>query len=96
MLFLAAACYFSFLNSVVIHNHLHKGMFKTKALNRGLDVMIFSDNVPIEAEIALKQQGREEGRLVMGPDCKVGHCAAIGRDQKGSQSDEKVHPRSTE
>lgn len=40
-----------------------------KALNRGLDVMIFSDNVPIEAEIALKQQGREEGRLVMGPDC---------------------------
>ncbi len=40
-----------------------------KALNRGLDVMIFSDNVPIEAEIALKQQGREQGRLVMGPDC---------------------------
>jgi len=40
-----------------------------KALNRGLDVMIFSDNVPIEAEIALKQQGREAGLLVMGPDC---------------------------
>ncbi|MEM8949077.1 MAG: acyl-CoA synthetase FdrA [Pseudomonadota bacterium] len=40
-----------------------------KALNRGLDVMIFSDNVPIEAEIALKQHGREDGRLVMGPDC---------------------------
>jgi succinyl-CoA synthetase alpha subunit len=40
-----------------------------KALNRGLHVMIFSDNVPIETEIALKQQGREEGLLVMGPDC---------------------------
>lgn len=40
-----------------------------KALNRGLDVMIFSDNVPIEKEIALKQQGREAGLLVMGPDC---------------------------
>jgi FdrA protein len=40
-----------------------------KALNRGLNVMIFSDNVPIEAEIALKQQGREQSRLVMGPDC---------------------------
>ncbi|MEZ5934606.1 MAG: acyl-CoA synthetase FdrA [Alphaproteobacteria bacterium] len=40
-----------------------------KALNRGLHVMIFSDNVPIEAEIALKQQGREAGLLVMGPDC---------------------------
>ena len=40
-----------------------------KALNRGLNVMIFSDNVPIEKEIALKQQGREAGLLVMGPDC---------------------------
>lgn len=40
-----------------------------KALNKGLHVMIFSDNVPIEAEIALKQQGREAGLLVMGPDC---------------------------
>ena len=40
-----------------------------KALNRGLNVMIFSDNVPIEAEIALKQLGRERGLLVMGPDC---------------------------
>lgn len=40
-----------------------------KALNKGLHVMIFSDNVPIEAEIALKQQGRDRGLLVMGPDC---------------------------
>ncbi|MGI9500397.1 MAG: acyl-CoA synthetase FdrA [Geminicoccaceae bacterium] len=40
-----------------------------KALNRGLDVMIFSDNVPISAEIALKQQGKAAGLLVMGPDC---------------------------
>ena len=40
-----------------------------KALNRGLHVMIFSDNMPIEAEIALKQEGRTLGRLVMGPDC---------------------------
>ena len=40
-----------------------------KALNRGLHVMIFSDNVSIQEEIALKQQGRAEGLLVMGPDC---------------------------
>ena len=40
-----------------------------KALNKGLHVMIFSDNVPIEAEISLKQQGRDAGLLVMGPDC---------------------------
>src|SRR5688572_9811224 len=31
--FLAAACYFSFINSVVIHNHLHQGIFHSKALN---------------------------------------------------------------
>ncbi len=40
-----------------------------KALNHGLNVMIFSDNVTIQAEIALKQQAREAGLLVMGPDC---------------------------
>lgn len=40
-----------------------------KALRLGLHVMIFSDNVPIEDEVSLKQQGRELGLLVMGPDC---------------------------
>lgn len=29
----AAACYFSFLNAVVIHNHLHQGVFHDKRLN---------------------------------------------------------------
>lgn len=40
-----------------------------KALSRGLNVMMFSDNVSIQAEIALKQQAREAGLLLMGPDC---------------------------
>jgi len=40
-----------------------------KALRRGLHVMIFSDNVPIERELRLKREGRERGLLVMGPDC---------------------------
>ena len=31
--------------------------------------MIFSDNVPIEDEVALKREARERGLLVMGPDC---------------------------
>ena len=31
--FFAAACYFSFLNTVVIHNHLHHGIFHSKRLN---------------------------------------------------------------
>jgi len=40
-----------------------------KALRRGLHVMIFSDNVPIESESELKQEARRLGKLVMGPDC---------------------------
>lgn len=40
-----------------------------KALRRGLHVMIFSDNVPIEKEVELKQEARRLGKLVMGPDC---------------------------
>ncbi|EYF01523.1 Hypothetical protein CAP_8084 [Chondromyces apiculatus DSM 436] len=33
VLFLGAACYFSFLNTVVIHNHLHQGIFHSRRLN---------------------------------------------------------------
>lgn len=40
-----------------------------KALEFGLHVMIFSDNVPIEDEVALKQQARQRRLFVMGPDC---------------------------
>lgn len=40
-----------------------------KALRRGLDVMLFSDNVPVEQERAIKEVARAKGRLVMGPDC---------------------------
>ncbi|MGM0523451.1 MAG: acyl-CoA synthetase FdrA [Bacillota bacterium] len=39
------------------------------ALNKGLHVMMFSDNVTIEDERALKELGRDKGLLVMGPDC---------------------------
>ena len=40
-----------------------------KALESGLHVMLFSDNVSLEDEIALKALGRRKGLLVMGPDC---------------------------
>lgn len=40
-----------------------------KAIRRGLHAMIFSDNVALEEEIALKREAMELGRLVMGPDC---------------------------
>lgn len=39
------------------------------ALERGLHVLVFSDNVPLEEEISLKQLARDKGLLLMGPDC---------------------------
>jgi FdrA protein len=40
-----------------------------KALVLGLHVMMFSDNVAIAEEVALKREARERGLFVMGPDC---------------------------
>jgi FdrA protein len=37
------------------------------ALRRGLHVLLFSDNVSLEDEIALKQYARDHGLLLMGP-----------------------------
>ncbi|MFG1821294.1 FdrA family protein [Microbispora bryophytorum] len=39
------------------------------AVEAGLSVMIFSDNMPVEQEILLKDRARARGVLVMGPDC---------------------------
>ena len=40
-----------------------------EALEAGLHVMLFSDNVPVEDELRLKQKAVEKGLLMMGPDC---------------------------
>jgi succinyl-CoA synthetase alpha subunit len=40
-----------------------------KALARGLNVMLFSDNVALADEIALKREASNRQLLVMGPDC---------------------------
>jgi FdrA protein len=40
-----------------------------RALERGLHVLLFSDNVPLEDEAALKRLASERGLLMMGPDC---------------------------
>ncbi len=40
-----------------------------KALKRGLHVFLFSDNVPLAEEQALKRLAAKKGLLVMGPDC---------------------------
>ena len=42
-----------------------------KALQMGMDLFIFSDNVSIEEELELKQLGSSLGKLVMGPDAGV-------------------------
>lgn len=39
------------------------------AVEAGLSVMLFSDNVPVEQEVALKTAAGERDVLVMGPDC---------------------------
>ncbi len=43
-----------------------------KAIDKGLDLFIFSDNVSLEEERTLKEYGKSKGRLVMGPDAGVG------------------------
>lgn len=42
-----------------------------KALAKGMDLFIFSDNVSLEEELELKQLGQKMGKLVMGPDAGV-------------------------
>jgi FdrA protein len=48
------------------------------ALRRGLHVMVFSNNVPLEYEVALKREARRSGRLVMGPDCGTAIVSGVG------------------
>ena len=40
-----------------------------KALSLGLHVMLFSDNVGVDQEVAVKRHADARGLLVMGPDC---------------------------
>lgn len=47
----------------------YAGAEAMKALKLGLNVMLFSDNVPIETEIELKKYALEKGLILMGPDC---------------------------
>ncbi len=43
-----------------------------RALDEGLNVFMFSDNVTVEDELKLKQKAHEKGLAVMGPDCGTG------------------------
>lgn len=48
------------------------------ALEAGHDVMVFSDNVPVAEEVALKQYAASVGALVMGPDCGTAVVDGVG------------------
>lgn len=49
-----------------------------EALRLGKHVFLYSDNVPLEDEVALKQQAARQGLLVMGPDCGTAIVNGIG------------------
>ncbi len=48
------------------------------ALSLGKHVFLYSDNVPLEDEIALKKTARDKGLLVMGPDCGTAIIGGVG------------------
>jgi len=51
-----------------------------KALSAGMHVLLFSDNVPLDQEVELKQRAEALGRLVMGPGAGT---AMLGRTGLG-------------
>ena len=48
------------------------------ALDRGLNVFLFSSNVAVEDERALKREARDRGLIVMGPDCGTAFLCGAG------------------
>jgi FdrA protein len=47
----------------------YAGVEARRALDAGLHVMLFSDNVAVETEIELKRLARERDLFLLGPDC---------------------------
>ncbi len=48
------------------------------ALESGLSVMLFSDNVGVDQEVRLKEEAQRRGLLVMGPDCGTAVVSGVG------------------
>ncbi|HYU32269.1 MAG TPA: acyl-CoA synthetase FdrA [Thermoanaerobaculia bacterium] len=49
-----------------------------EALDHGRNVFLYSDNVSLEREAALKRKARDRGLLVLGPDCGTAVLGGIG------------------
>ncbi|NGN70484.1 transcriptional regulator, partial [Streptomyces sp. A7024] len=47
----------------------YAGAEALKALRSGMHAFVFSDNVPVEQEIRIKEEAHRRGLLAMGPDC---------------------------
>ncbi|MEV5608546.1 acyl-CoA synthetase FdrA [Streptomyces sp. NPDC052225] len=55
--------------AVIAVNGAYAAREARKALDNDLHVMLFSDNVSVEDELALKELAHDKGLLMMGPDC---------------------------
>lgn len=94
--------------AVISVNGLFAAREARRALQNNLNVMLFSDNVSLEDELALKQLAHEKGLLMMGPDCgtaiingaalcfgnavRRGNIGIIGASGTGSRA-ERTHSR---
>lgn len=56
----------------------HAPRVAREALEAGRNVFLYSDNVPVAEEVALKRRARERGLLVMGPDCGTARVGGVG------------------
>lgn len=75
----AAAAKYPDTNLVIISvNGLYATREAEKALKLNKNVMLFSDNIPIEQELHLKQLAHQKGLLMMGPDCGTAIINGVG------------------
>ncbi len=56
----------------------HAAGVARQALGLGKHVFLYSDNVSVDDEVALKQSAAEKGLLVMGPDCGTAIVSGVG------------------
>jgi FdrA protein len=56
----------------------HAAAVADEALGLGRNVFLYSDNVPLADEAALKRKALERGLLVMGPDCGTAIVGGVG------------------
>ena len=61
-----------------------------KAIDISINPMIFSDNVSLEDEIALKSRAQSKGLIVMGPDCGTSIISGVGLGFANSTQSGKV------